>query len=181
MIIALAGRRIDAVGAKAVRFPLNKIESVKEKLGTIFISLKPNALVSSGACGADLLALEVAGSMNIPRSMVLPFDQKLFRSASVTDRPGDWGNFYDKICKEVAQEEGIKVLSYPKDDDETYRKTNIDILERAEALAEKYGVPGNLVAIIVWEGKPKDKDDTTAHFKKEAEKRHFEIRTLTTK
>lgn len=38
MVIALAGRRIDAPGAEVTRFPLNNIDAVKEKLRKLFIT-----------------------------------------------------------------------------------------------------------------------------------------------
>ena len=111
MIIALAGRRIDAPDAKASRFPLSKVDEVKEKLRALFISLKPKTLVCSAACGADLLALQVAGELGIQRSILIPFDEQLFKSTSVMDRPGDWDLLYDKICDAVANEEGIDLPS----------------------------------------------------------------------
>jgi hypothetical protein len=118
MIVALAGRRIDADGTKTVRFPLSNIDKIKEKLKTLFISLHPKALVCSGACGADLLGLEVAGELKINRRMVLPFEQSLFKSSSVIDRPGNWGDLFDRIFNEVNIEEKVLVLDYPNNDDE---------------------------------------------------------------
>ena len=179
MIIALAGRRIDAPDAKAIRFPLSKVDEVKEKLRALFISLKPKALVCSAACGADLLALQVAGELGILRSIVIPFDQQLFKSTSVTDRPGDWGLLYDKMCEAVATEDGIEVLSYPQNDDETYRRTNIDILEKAKALANKHG-SDDLISVIVWDGKSREEGDITDHFRKEAKARDFTIHEVIT-
>jgi hypothetical protein len=180
MIIALAGRRIDAHRAETIRFPLDTIDAVKEKLKNLFILLKPQVLVCSGACGADLLALQVAGELKIRRSMVLPFSQSRFKSSSVTDRPGNWGDLYDTVCEEVMEEEKILILSYSEKDEETYSKTNRDILDRASALAQKYSVSGNIIAVVVWEQTPKGKNDTTEHFKKEAEKRGLIIKEINT-
>jgi hypothetical protein len=180
MVIALAGRRIDADGSKAIRFPLNKIDEVKEKLKTLFVSLHPGAIVCSGACGADLLALEVAGNLGIQRCMVLPFAPVVFKSTSVTDRPGDWSELFDKICKEVTREEKMHILGYPAKDNATYLKTNIDILKMAQALADKYGSSNDLTAVIVWEGEVKDKNDITAHFKETAKKHGFIIKEIDT-
>jgi hypothetical protein len=180
MVIALAGRRISDPGAKAVQFPLENVAKVREHLRKLFASVKPEVLVSSGACGADLLALEVAGSTGIMRSMVLPFDPAIFKTTSVTDRPGDWGPLFDKICREVAHEEKIQVRGYAKDDEAKYRKINIDIIQRAEVLAEKYEVSKKLMAVIIWEGKPKPSDDTTADFKSQALRRNFEIKEIST-
>ena len=179
MIVALAGRRIDKPGEKTIRFPLNSIDLVKERLRKLFISLHPTALVCSGACGADLLALEVAGELSIVRSMVIPFEPQLFKFESVEDRPGNWGVLFDSMYEQVNKEEKVQVLNYPVDDD-TYCKTNIDILNRAEALAEKTEAEKNILVIIVWEGRSKDKNDTTAHFKKEGKRRGFKIEEINT-
>ena len=180
MIVALAGRRIDKPGEKTTRFPLNNIDLVKERLRKLFISLNPTALVCSGACGADLLALEVTGELSIARSMVIPFEPQLFKSESVEDRPGNWGALFDSMYEQVNKEEKVQVLNYPVDDDDTYRKTNIDILNRAEVLAEKTEAEKNILVIIVWEGRSKDKNDITAHFKKEAKRRGFKIKEINT-
>jgi hypothetical protein len=179
MIVALAGRRIDAAGAEIVRFPSSTIEKVKARLKTLLGELQPQVLVTSGACGADLLALEVAGELNIQRSMVLPFDTLLFRSTSVTDRPGDWGPLYDQICAAVKEEKGIQVMNYDEADSNTYLNTNIDILKKAKELAREYH-SRELVAVIIWEGQPKKEVDTTAHFKSEAEKNGFGIKEIIT-
>lgn len=107
MVIALAGRRIDAEGAASPRFPTENIGNVKEKLGLFFIEKKPDWLVSSSACGADLIALDIAGELEINRKIILPFDAKTFRSTSVVDRPGDWGMLFDRIYDELKKENNV--------------------------------------------------------------------------
>src|SRR5262245_24018604 len=62
VIIAMSGRRIDAKDAKATRFPLKNVALVKQRLDELFARVAATALVSSGACGADLVALTVAGT-----------------------------------------------------------------------------------------------------------------------
>ena len=71
------------------------------------------------------------------------------------------------------------VKNYSENDKEVYRKTNIDILERAKELATKYAVR-DLAAVIVWDGNAKEEDDTTKHFKREAEKRNFQLTEIKT-
>ena len=60
MIVALAGRRIDAPGADAERFPLAAVELVRERLHNLLSEKGASTLVCSAACGADLLALAAA-------------------------------------------------------------------------------------------------------------------------
>jgi hypothetical protein len=179
MVIALAGRRIDATDAKTTRFPLYNIDKVKVKMKELFVSIQPAALVCSGACGADLLALEIAGELGISRHIVLPFDGTMFKSKSVTDRPGNWGNLFDNIYREVQKKKQVLTLNYPGNDDNSYRQTNIEILNRAKYLAEKLDSK-NIIGVIVWEGSSKNKNDITGHFKEEAESRGFIIKEINT-
>jgi hypothetical protein len=59
-IVALAGRRIDAEGVDNPRFDSRNIPTVRNRLAELFAREKAVALVSSGACGADLIGLEKA-------------------------------------------------------------------------------------------------------------------------
>ena len=77
-VVALAGRRIDSEGAEIARFPLDQEENVKEQRSVLLENLHPSRLVCSAACGADLLALEAAGELGIPTTVVLPFERQRF-------------------------------------------------------------------------------------------------------
>src|ERR671936_863361 len=100
MIIALAGRRIDAASASPARFPGENIGMVAEALQRLFRTEGATAVVSSAACGADLIALREAGALKLRRRVVLPFAAASFRGSSVTDRPGEWGPLFDAIVQE---------------------------------------------------------------------------------
>lgn len=180
MVVVLAGRRVDAADASAARFPLSNVEKVKEKLKQFFIANIIDYLVCSGACGADLVALDVAGQLSISRKMILPFDAETFRSSSVADRPGNWGELFDAVHKDLKNESNVITLNYAEDDKDVYEKTNFDILNTADSIFEKLNEKGDTkrVAVIVWEGTPKDSNDTTDHFRKEAEKRGYMIEEI---
>lgn len=182
MIIALAGRRIDSPDAEVRRFPLENVELVREKLDAFFEANKPEMLICSGACGSDLLALEVAGENKVLRTMVLPFAYELFKKYSVIDRPGKWGEIFDKIYNELKESNNVIVLHYSVDDPKAYEKTNIEILKLAEQLSQpSHEKPKEVYVLALWEGKSRGDDDTTAHFLKEAKKRSIrtaEINTL---
>jgi hypothetical protein len=65
MVIAAAGRRIDAPDAPEIRFPMEEVARVSAELGAALARLNAAVLVSSAACGTDILALEVAGRMGM--------------------------------------------------------------------------------------------------------------------
>ena len=92
MIVALVGRRIDAESTSIPRFPFDSIARVREEIRAFFTNQLVKAVVGSGACGADLLAFDIAGQLGIPRYMLLPFAKEDFRkvklSPSVTKRTG---------------------------------------------------------------------------------------------
>lgn len=87
-VIAQAGRRVDAANSTTARFPAANVSAVRERIKTKLLQEKPLALVSSAACGTDLLALDLAGELSIERYVLLPAKPEVFRSSSVTDRLG---------------------------------------------------------------------------------------------
>ena len=163
MIIALAGRRVDAIGAKQSRFSpeTQNIERVRRRLRAMLISKGSIALVSSAACGADLLALEEAGLLGLRRTIVLPFSRAKFRSTSVVDRPGNWGALYDKAVEEVHMQGDLIVLDRGLEGS-AYVKTNHTIIEKAIALGRDLKHP--VSAVRVWEGKSRGTGDLTEEF-----------------
>lgn len=181
MIVALAGRRISAPDAKVSRFPLTRVELVRGRLHNLFSENAVTALVCSGACGADLLALSVAGEFGIRRRVVLPFAREIFRGTSVVNRPGNWGSMFDAICNEVAEEGDLIVLGCSVDDKAAYSVASSAILDEAVQLQTgkgKYEHP--ILAVIVWEGAPRGDNDLTAAFAEEAAARGFAVEEILT-
>ena len=179
MIIVVAGRRTDAYDAKDKRFPLENTKHVKDEIKKLFKSTLARTIISSGACGADLIAMQVAQESNLEKIMILPFDENNFRKISVTDRPGDWHLIYDPLIEKLKGTEGLVVLNYSVADPLAFEKTNMVILDKAFELSGKTSQP--VMALIVWDGIAKNANDTTLHFKNEALKRGFlvnEIKTI---
>jgi hypothetical protein len=179
MIVALAGRRIDKKNQNPPRFPsaAESVERVRQRIREGLLSLHASALVSSAACGADLLGLTEAGRLGIRRVVILPFDRNKFRVKSVIDRPGDWGQLYDAALDEV-QAAGDLVVAPFTPEGTAYLKTNHLIVEEALKLAE--ALHEKCLAIRVWEGKTRGKGDLTDEFGKYARKRGFGIRDILT-
>jgi hypothetical protein len=163
MILALAGRRVDAVDAKQHRFPSRpeNVEMVRKRIRSLLQSQGAVVLVSSAACGADLLALVEAGSLGLRRRIVLPFDRDKFRATSVTDRPGDWGLLYDQALNEVEEHQDLLVIQ-PSSDDKAYAEVNHAIIDQALSLGQEFRLP--VVAALVWDGKSRGEDDLTEEF-----------------
>jgi hypothetical protein len=178
MVIALAGRRIDPVDAKAPRFPLDNVPMVERRLDELFERLGATALVGSAACGADLVALRVAGRRRMRRRVVLPFDRDEFRRTSVIDRPGNWGQEYDAVLTQLDRTHDVVVLDGRREGNEAYVAANEAILKQAATLARESST--GVVAVLVWEGAPRGADDVTAAFGEEAGKRAWRVEHVKT-
>lgn len=179
MIIALAGRRIDAANAETARFPLTSVPLVSRRLDELFAGEAATTLLSSAACGADLAALTVAGARGMRRRIVLPFDRQRFRVTSVIDRPGDWGAVYDRVLAELEPTGDVVTLDGHDEGDSAYAAANRVMLDDAVALARRSSTAA--MAVVVWEGAPRGPDDLTGAFAEEARTRGLrvvEVRTL---
>jgi hypothetical protein len=161
MIISLAGRRVDATGADEPRFPGEHIKVVQQRIGTALEDLDATVLVSSAACGADLVALAEAGKRHLRRRVVLPFSREKFRTTSVTDRPGDWGALYDRVLDEVEKERDLLILTAASED-EAYARTNHAIVDEALSIGQKLGEA--VAGMLVWDGKSRGPGDLTEEF-----------------
>jgi hypothetical protein len=178
MIIALAGRRIDAQDTTPPRFPLANVEDVRCRLRDLFQKNSASALVSSAACGADLIAQQEAGRLGMRRRIVLPFDSERFRDSSVIDRPGEWLFIYESVLAEVAAHGDIVTLRNESDEATAYAETNHAIFKEATDLSNGQE---ELVAVLVWDKQSRGSDDLTQGFADEATKRGisiFEVSTL---
>lgn len=153
-VVALSGRRIDAPGAAPPRFPLGNVDKVRSRLAEAFGRLNAVDLVCSGACGADLVALEAAEQLGLRRRIVLPFAPDRFRKSSVVDRPGDWGAVFDRHIEAAAKSGDLVVLDLGGDDDRAYAAANAAIVREALALARSadQARPRRLIAMLVWDG-----------------------------
>jgi len=173
MIIALAGRRVDPQDAKEIRFPLQNVDLVRTRLRALFQDEHATTLVSSAACGADLIALAVAAGLGIRASVILPFERSRFRQTSVTDRPGEWGPLFDRILDDVSAAGDLLILN-PPPGERDYSEANFVILDKAVELSKASNQP--LMAVVVWDAVSRGDRDLTEEFRTEAR-----IRALATK
>ena len=172
MIIALAGRRVDALDATQPKFPLQNIENVGTAVRALLKKHRAMAVVCSAACGADLIGLAEAGKLGLRRRIVLPSARDKFRETSVIDRPGDWGSMYDSILDVVEAQGDLVVMANP-DGEDPYSAANRAILEEAMALGKACSEA--VGALLVWDGVSRGANDYTDQFGVEARKRGLEV------
>jgi hypothetical protein len=178
MVIALAGRRIDAAGAAPARFPPENMRLVEERLRRLLESETVSAVVSSAACGADLMAQSIAETLGLRRRVVLPFDRFRFRGTSVTDRGGDWGPAYDRLLNELDATGDVVTVGTGGEGTAAYATVNLAILDQATAMGAESGQ--EVLAVVVWEGASRGSDDLTAAFGQEARKRGLRVEQVLT-
>jgi hypothetical protein len=172
LVIALAGRRIDASGATDGRFPLAHVPLVADRLRALFVETGAVVVVSSAACGADLIALDVAGELRLERWIVLPFEARRFKDESVTDRPGDWGPMFDRVLAETQAAGHVTILDSGSGQ-AAYLAAAAAILDTVEGLAKELGA--SPAAVVVWNGRSRGRDDLTAQFRDHAVARGFRM------
>ncbi len=168
MIVVVAGRRIDAPDAAATRFPITTRGVVARRIKKALSELGVTTLVSSAACGSDLLAINAARALDARRRIVLPYQEDWFLEDSVTDRPGRWEDLYEQVITEARSEHDLVVLNERRGSDDAYRAANDAILAEAQRLAreENPDDPGGALAgLIIWEGASRGPDDVTDHMR----------------
>jgi hypothetical protein len=148
------------------------VDRVKQEVRRLLQDKQASGLVSSAACGADLIALSEAGSLGLRGRVVLPFERERFRETSVVDRPGDWGALYDQVIDEVEAKGDLVVLGKTEDED-PYGATNKEILKEAVALAAQ--TRETVGALLIWEGASRGKEDFTESFGTEARKLGLDV------
>jgi hypothetical protein len=168
VIVALAGRRIDAPNAAIARFPLSSVAVVRDRISSALRKAEARVLVCAAACGADLMALSVAEELGLRRRIVLPSDVSAFRANSVADRPGEWTGIYDRMIAAARSSGDLELLDLRSTGGAAYLETNAAILNRALALAHESGQ--EVRAFAVWDGPLTGHTDYTRDFVKTAQR-----------
>jgi len=176
-IIALAGRRVDAEGSKDRRFPSGSAPTVAQRIRNMLLATASTGVVSSAACGADILTLEGAAELGLSRRVILPFPRDRFRATSVVDRGEEWGVRFDAILEELDKEDIVE-LTLEGSDDQAYAAANVRILEEAAALAT--AANQRALAAVVWNGLSRGASDLTDAFRRLAVEKKLETITVPT-
>jgi hypothetical protein len=176
VIVALAGRRIDAPDAAISRFPLSRVPVVRDRIASALRDAGARVLVSAAACGADLIALSVAEELGLRRRIVLPSGIEAFRANSVADRPGDWTGLFDRMVAEARSSDDLELLDLRSTGGAAYLEANTAILNRALALAREVAQP--LGAFAVWDGPLTGHTDYTRDFVETAGRLHIPVSAI---
>ena len=91
----------------------------------------------------------------------------------MVDRPGEWGPLFDRILDEVEEAGDLVVLPDSADDDKAYARANAQISEEAERITRPNS--RDVLAVIVWDGKPRGANDLTAAFRDEAQRKGYAV------
>lgn len=179
MVVAFAGRRIDAPNTESPRFPRENVRTVRDRIRAQLEGLAAAVMVASAACGADIVALDVAEELGVRRVVVLPWERVRFRAGSVVDRGAEWGAAYDRIVAHVDALGDLCILEAPGAGNEPYLATNEAILDAAQRLATERG-HDDVVALVAWNGQSSGPDDMTGQFVHAAQRRRLEIIEIAT-
>jgi hypothetical protein len=91
------------------------------------------------------------------------------------------GTFVSPICNNVNRRKNLLILPCKEDDQNAYRKTDVELLNAAEKLVQSpEKETKEIIALAVWDGKSKEHGDTTAHFLEEARSRNMDIAEIST-
>jgi len=144
------------------------------------VDLGATALVSSAACGADLLALDTAQDRAMRVRIILPFSETRFRTSSVIDRPRPdfWGTMFDRVMATARASGDVIELDCADEGDAAYLTANEAIIAEAKTLADRAGVCP--VCMIAWDGTPRDPNDITKKFADRARESGFQLREVRT-
>jgi len=180
-VAAVAGRRPDPSDAQEIVFPPESISRVRTEIRALYIERRVGMVVSSAAAGADLLALDVAGSLGLRRVIVLPFAIEEFLRTSVADRPGDWVNLFKQAVSDLAPRGDVRVIGGSSGQaGAAYLAATLEIIRLAAraARAEHSSPP---IGVVIWDGVTRNRGDLTAEFRSLAVEHRFAIVDVMTK
>lgn len=181
--LLFTGHMIDAEDREVPRFPKEREHEIREKIEGTIKNLSQQTTdfedyigISGGACGGDLLFLEVCKELGIKRKMMLALPPEKFIAESVAFAGASWVarfyNMYGDTDTEVNifSEENDSPLSVPnKNGYSFWEQNNLWLLNTALS----YG-PSNVTLIAVWDGKGGDGPGGTRHMIQEVKEKGAE-------
>ena len=176
--LLFTGHMIDKPDRAEPRFPASKELAVRQKIKEQIEAEKarlgpdrPLMAITGGACGGDILFLEVCAELGIKSQMFLALPREDFLQASVDFAGIGWRDRFDKLYQTLPHPILSESSDLPK---WLSKKPNYDIWSRNNLwLLNNALVNGgiNTTLIAVWDGKGGDGPGGTEHMVSEAKKR----------
>ena len=117
-VVAFAGHMIDRPDRPSPRFPAWAEPAVQSTIRESITRLCPAVVVSSAACGGDIIFAEEALRQEIPLYVVLPFkDRRSFIHHSLAYAGESWVRRFRKVCKRAEQVYFVKPGPYENEGD----------------------------------------------------------------
>lgn len=135
VLLVHAGNRIDLPDRRTPRFPGALVPLVQHRVAQVLADLRPTAVVSAAAAGADLIVLEEALRAGITIHVALPLGVEQFRRRACEDLGDDWAVRYDKVLAEAGALGTVHIEDHG-DEEDWYTRGNDTILDRAAAVAD---------------------------------------------
>ena len=102
-IMSFAGHMIDQPSRWPVRFPAYAEQAVQKSMQDVLLRYKPEIVVSSAACGGDLIFAEQALAVNASLYIILPFeDREDFIARSVSFAGDGWIQRFNYVCQKAS-------------------------------------------------------------------------------
>ena len=182
-VLLFTGHMIDAENRKEPRFPKEREPEIRQKIKVSvenILKSNPSAdgyiAISGGACGGDLLFLEICAGLGIPIKMLLALPAEEYIAESVAFAGKSWVDRFYHVYEDVntdvrimAETKILPVSSKLQNGYSFWERNNLWLLNTALA----YGGP-NLTLIAVWDGKGEDSPGGTRHMIEEVQKRGAE-------
>lgn len=135
VLLVHAGNRIDADDTTPPRFPMSQVGAVSEVVARLLGDLRPTAVVSSPANGADLIVLSEAQRQSIDTHVVLPLPVDSFLRWSVAHPAAMWQERYQQVLEHARGRRGstLEMLDLGADP-EWYLTATYALIGRARAV-----------------------------------------------
>jgi hypothetical protein len=149
VLLVHAGNRVDHPDRSSPRFPSSTVPAVRARVRRLLADLRPNAVVSAAAAGADLIVLGEAIDAGIAVHVALPLTTDEFSQRSVADLGEAWQVEYERVLAHATLHGSVSIDDL-SDDDDWYLNGNDCILDRAALVAQSgAGEPDSVYALVL--------------------------------
>jgi hypothetical protein len=109
---------------------------VRDRVGRLLDALRPSAVVSAAAAGADLIVLEEAIRRGLDIHVIMPIATDEFVEQSVSDAGVEWVSRFDGVLSHISTHPQCSVIQGDgAADDAWFLAANDELLDRAKAVA----------------------------------------------